>query len=841
MRKAAKHGFGVAALFCAACAPSQAPVVSSLVPLVANPDGNYTVQTAAERLNRYSAVVAAANAGDTSVAVADAAALGLQKDDLVLIIQMQGAQIRSVDDDQFGAVQSLQGAGLYELIRVTSVDVVGSKVGLDGRCGGLRNSYNVAGKTQVVRVPQFGSLTVPTASSIVSKPWDGQTGGVVAVRASTAFLVDGALEVSGQGFRGGAAQTGVGVQPDETPDRVFFRSNVPSQGAPKGESLAGGAADYAAAGFPLGRGAPANGGGGGNGFKSGGGGGANGGAALAYDGHGVMDAGAVGKEAWDLDPAKIAAGRLTASGGGGRGGYSGGGSDQDARTTAPGDPSWLGNLRRERGGRGGRPVVQNPNQRLFLGGGGGGGDTNGKTAATGTAGGTGGGLLFLWGSRLSGSGKLLASGFPGGSTSGPSHDQGAGGGGGGGTVALFVPSVQGTLTVATEGGVGGIQGAAANAAGPGGGGGGGVLYLPAFLPISVVRSAAGGAAGQTLSASLSEFPKNGATRGNDGDEWAYSAGAVLPGCFPADLAVAVQSAQKSAVPGQDFLLTVTVENLGPELVLSAPVSGQLSQGAGSSVNWVCSATASAPGEVAECNPTSGFSTLGAAVSLSAGQKATFQISISVPSAQTGELAYQAAVAAASGTQDSDPANNTARLTVPIQPAADLQALLTVTPQPAAPGQPLTVVAGVRNMGPSDARNGTLRFAVPPGFRVLKEPFSPTLACEKDTAGGYICTAPTLGRLRTYETQLVIEPNGEPAVLQLWAAAMSEVPDDWPANNTASAAFSYDDTLRPFRVMQLAGGGSGCEAMPNQPANVNFAALCLGVIFLFSGRRNRPNR
>ena len=58
---------------------------------------------------------AAAVAGDTAVSVTNLAALNVAPDDLLLIIEMQGAQIRSTDDDQFGSVQSLQGAGLYEL------------------------------------------------------------------------------------------------------------------------------------------------------------------------------------------------------------------------------------------------------------------------------------------------------------------------------------------------------------------------------------------------------------------------------------------------------------------------------------------------------------------------------------------------------------------------------------------------------------------------------------------------------------------------------------------------------------------------------------------------------
>ncbi len=819
--------------------------------LVINPDGDLTVSAAGQVVNGYSPLTAAAAAGDTAVTVQSLALLGVKADDLVLIIQMQGAQIRSTDDDQYGTVQSLQGAGLYELLRVRGVDGPNSKVLLDTRCGGLRNAYSLAGHSQVVRVPQVGNFTITTGASVKALGWDGQSGGIVAVRASGSVTIDGAIDVSGQGFRGGAAQTGLVAQADETVDRSGFRTTQASLGAAKGESIAGSAVEYAAASGNFGRGAPANGGGGGNGVKSGGGGGANGGAAVTYDGSGVMDPNAVGKAAWMLDPVTISLGKLSASSGGGRGGYSGSASDQDALTSAPGIVSWGGNQRRERGGRGGHPIVQSASSRLFFGGGGGGGDTSGKTAAPGAPGGNGGGLVFLWGSRLTGIGRVSGSGLPGGSTSGPTHDQAAGGGGGGGTLALLVPTLEGTLRLQAGGGLGGNQGTPANvgdAAGPGGGGGGGVLIVPATLPVSVVRDSQGAAAGTSLAAAVSEFPVNGATRGSEGEELTFVPGSAIPGCLPTDLAVTVTSTQKSAVPGTSYTMTVTVENVGSELVLAAPVSSLLTPSGFPSVNWSCSATPTAATEVASCNPSRGFQELASTVSLSPGQKAVYQVVVAVPSSASGPITYRASVAAASGSTDVDLSNNQATLTTPIQPSADLQVLVTPAPTPAAPLQPVTVLVSARNMGPSDARDVVLRFAVPAGFRVVREPSSPQLVCTGQSSG-YECRESALTRFTTHDVLLVIEPMADtnPSELRFSAQVSGLVPDDVLANNETTAVVPYDAALTPYRPAQLGGGGFGCvlSAQHSSLSQITsvLALLLLAAVprFFRRLRRSRPFR
>ena len=140
-------------------------------------------------------------------------------------------------------------------------------------CSGLKNSYSKAGRTQVVRVPEFSNLTIGQRRLA-----RGQALGWAARRRRGGHVigntrVEGPIDVSGQGFRAGAvdnqsAVAGTVVHVYASPD--------PTLGGEKGESIAGDGTVYAALGGNYGRGAPANGGGGGNSHNAGGGGGANG-------------------------------------------------------------------------------------------------------------------------------------------------------------------------------------------------------------------------------------------------------------------------------------------------------------------------------------------------------------------------------------------------------------------------------------------------------------------------------------------------------------------------------------------------------------------------------------
>ena len=489
-------------------------------------DGAYEATTIGEVVNRYAVLDDDVSAEATAITVTDIADLaGLAAGDLLMIIQMQGASIDTDNNGSYGTVTDLNGAGLYEFVTVGAVSE--NDITLHADCvGGLKNAYSADDRTQVIRVPQYTSLTVPGGTSLAAQPWDGETGGVVVVHTRDGVVVDGRLDVSAQGFRGGAFTNGSRDNDNNTTDWVDDRI---SRGGEKGEGIAGSQDDYDDLDGRYSRGAPANGGGGGTAHNGGGGGGANGNNGLSWTGHGVMDSNGAWTAAWQQDPAYDDG--LSNSSGGGRGGYTYSSNNRNALAEGPGGFLWGGNRRRERGGRGGRPLDADPRDRIFLGGGGGAGDGNNNAAGIG---GDGGGIVYLITPNVTGAGSLVANGQDGARTRAESSgNDGPGGAGAGGTV-IVTGTVADTLSIVANGGEGGdqfiLEDIPNEAEGPGGGGGGGYVAVASGTP---TISVAGGTGGDTDSASLTEFTRNGATNGASGlVETVAFEFTDIPFCFP---------------------------------------------------------------------------------------------------------------------------------------------------------------------------------------------------------------------------------------------------------------------------------------------------------------------
>lgn len=472
-------------------------------------DGPFTVNAGTSIVNEFTALTANANAGATTLTVANSGLNNnsrfsgtLAPGDLVMIIQMQGATLNNANSTAFGQVTNYNNAGRYEVLEVASVPN-GNTIQL---CCALQNSYTSAGRVQVVRIPRYTTLTVNNNGTLTTGFWNGSVGGVLAVEVDgqTTFNGNGQMSATGRGFRGGVREN------DNSPYNItLFRSTIADDGGHKGESIAGYQADYNAFGGPYTRGAPANGGGGGNAHNAGGGGGANGGNPVAWNGLGNPDNSVANyTTAWNLEGGGFSA---NTSSGGGRGGYAFSSSNQNALTVGPGNGAWGGDQRDNSGGLGGRPMDYSDG-RIFLGGGGGAGDENNNA---GGAGGNGGGIIYVLSyGDVNGTGSINSSGANGGSTVGGGND-GPGGGGGGGAVLVNATGTVTGISIVANGGNGGSQFIGGNEAeGPGGGGGGGYIAITNGNPI---RTANGGTNGTTNSAALTEFPPNGATGGGAGE------------------------------------------------------------------------------------------------------------------------------------------------------------------------------------------------------------------------------------------------------------------------------------------------------------------------------------
>ena len=377
---------------------------------------------------------------------------GFLEDGSVILIQMTGASINSSNNASFGDITDLGNTGYYEKCQIQSIN--GNIITLQNP---LLNLYDLDAAVQLVSMPNYENAVV--TETLTAAPWNGQTGGVLALEVTGTLTLDANIDVSALGFEGG--QGDITVANDcsfVTNANDYFYDTNNWRGALKGQ----GVADLIA-GRETGRGAQSNGGGGGNDHNSGGGGGAN-----------LSD--------------------------GGRGGENR-------------EPSFFG-CDGNFPGEGGKALEQDTN-RIYMGGGGGAGHENNNLIPNG---GRGGGILILEANFINGNNRaLLANGQTANSISG----DGVGGGGAGGTILLVSNNGTGMLQLEAKGGDGGEanNGNEDRCMGPGGGGGGGRILNSPNAGLTLMTDVSGGQAGRSINSSDNGCPDgtNGAQAGQIGE------------------------------------------------------------------------------------------------------------------------------------------------------------------------------------------------------------------------------------------------------------------------------------------------------------------------------------
>ncbi len=198
---------------------------------------------------------------DPFLSVDDASSFAIG--DVILVIQMKGAEMDTTNAPTFGSITNLNSAGLYE--RTTISDINGNDVFLGTQ---LTNNYDVNGSLQIVSMPQYENASVD--SPITPLPWDGDKGGIIAFEVENILTINANISASFAGFRGGES--------DNQPSTCNWTSNHQNyfypDNSPLGDSKGEGIVEF----FPgkeNGRGPQGTGGGGGNDHNSGGGGGSN--------------------------------------------------------------------------------------------------------------------------------------------------------------------------------------------------------------------------------------------------------------------------------------------------------------------------------------------------------------------------------------------------------------------------------------------------------------------------------------------------------------------------------------------------------------------------------------
>jgi hypothetical protein len=428
----------------------------------------------------------------------------ISKGDILLLIQMQGAQINSNNTSVYGSgagtgygylVNTSFLAGNMEYVVATNnVPLTGGTINLKSV---LTHSYqnSIFGADgqytyQVIRVPVYYDLQL--TGTITAPQWDGVQGGVVVLYATDNIDMNGqTVDASGLGFRGGGGKLLTGSTGGSWKDYRTL-AGAGANGS-KGEGIAGtpmyvnnnytSLTTSAYEGYPngsFGQGAPGNAGGGGtdgdpnnNDFNTGGAGGGNGGL------------GGVGGNAWSSG--------------------------------------------KNCGGTPGSKFSQASPSRLVMGGGGGAGTSNNGTGTPAggiaSSGSAGGGIVMVIAQKsIINSGTILANGANGNTTV---ANDGAGGAGAGGSILIY--SGNGTtsnITAQANGGTGGsneVSGGPSH--GPGGGGGGGVIYSNGTLKAG--SSSTAGIAG-TTAGTTSNYGATAGTTGSTVTNMVASSMATFP-------------------------------------------------------------------------------------------------------------------------------------------------------------------------------------------------------------------------------------------------------------------------------------------------------------------------
>lgn len=342
-------------------------------------------------VNNYTAVTGIRTEDCTSK-IDVASTTSLAKRDLVLIIQMKGAY-------QSGQYNT-RAVGLYEFATIDSIS--GSTIILKHS---LLNTYDVTGRVQLVRVPILADADVNMP--LTGAPWDGTTGGVIALDVRGTLRLNANIVADGIGFRGGSRWRGNGTCSVTTANDVINSQTA----AMKGESFVEPLASNVS-----GRQELFSGGGGGVAHNSGGGGGGNGGM-------------------------------------GGRGGS-----------------QWEGCTRFfDNGGLGGitSQLIINTTPRARCGGGGGAGQINDNL---GTGGANGGGIIIIRCATLTGNARrITANGLR--PATDASNDGAGGGGAGGSIILAAATVVGGIYIDANGGIGGNVRTSSMHGPGGGGGAG----------------------------------------------------------------------------------------------------------------------------------------------------------------------------------------------------------------------------------------------------------------------------------------------------------------------------------------------------------------------------------
>ena len=304
-----------------------------------------------------------------------------------------------------------------------------------------------------------------------------------------------------------------------------------------------------------------------------------------------------------------------------------------------------------------------------------------------------------------------------------------------------------------------------------------------------------------------------------------------------DLSVVVIPPAMPSPPGSTAIYSVEITNLGDDPVTDASIHTQLPPGV-TGASWTC--LPMGPG--AMCPAASGQGPLPPTVTLPAGGKLIYTLSVPVPPNYTSEtVPVRVTALPPSGGTDPNPANNNGYAEAVITQTTRPDLVLTIDNQIGPAPYSVQYTANTMNKGTGASSGAYFSYTAPPGSEVI----------DVQPGEGWTCVVSKDKRYLSCETTTSIPPQGsappvifvvrspKDSTMQPFEATVTPrdslgypLTDANPADNTVTQSFTVGDA-------KLTGGGIGCAmAAPASEGMASFGALAGFLLTCFSLVRRR---
>src|SRR5271157_5050977 len=251
-------------------------------------------------------------------------------------------------------------------------------------------------------------------------------------------------------------------------------------------------------------------------------------------------------------------------------------------------------------------------------------------------------------------------------------------------------------------------------------------------------------------------------------------GATTPVAAVADLSLAMTPSASTVHVGDSQTYTITASNQGPSPASSVRISVPLTAGLSfSSASTTQGSASFASGQLT--------ASLG---SLAVGAQAT--VSVVVQALGVGTFSTTASIT--SDQAEPTSGDNSATVSLVVEPVVDLAVSIAANPSPVAVGQDLVYTVDVTNHGPDDASAVTLTNVLPAGVAFISASSNagspPTLSAGTVTAAVGALASGSVATLL-----ITVQPTSSPGSILVDTASVSESSADFDANPADTASIS----------------------------------------------------